>query len=133
MTSRPLLIASANVGKLREIQALLPGFVLVSLRDVLAIDLDEPGEDYATNAAAKALAASRATGHATLADDSGLEVDALGGSPGWRSARYGGGHGDDAANRAKLLASLASVNEWTQRRARFRRENRILSTIKINA
>jgi XTP/dITP diphosphohydrolase len=115
----PVLIATANAGKLRELAAMLPGLTLLSLRDVRPMDLDEPGEDYVTNAVAKAIAASRATGHVTLADDSGLEVDALGGAPGWRSARYAGGHGDDRANRARLLAAMARVPPGS-RRARFR-------------
>jgi XTP/dITP diphosphohydrolase len=116
---RPLLVATGNAGKLRELTALLPGMQLLSLRDVGALDLREPGEDYATNAMEKALQASRATGHVTLADDSGLEVDALGNAPGWRSARYGGEHGDDAANRARLKAALKGVPD-SQRQARFR-------------
>lgn len=114
-----VLVATANPGKLRELRALLPGLDLVSLREVGIADLEEPGEDYATNAAAKALAASRATGLVALADDSGLEVDALGGAPGWRSARFAGAHGDDAANRRKLLAALVGVPR-AARGARFR-------------
>jgi XTP/dITP diphosphohydrolase len=114
-----VLLATGNAGKVRELLALLPGIDAASLRDVAPMELDEPGEDYATNAAAKALAASRATGMVTLADDSGLEVDALGGAPGWRSARFAGAHGDDAANRARLLAVLQGVPEGA-RRARFR-------------
>lgn len=115
----PLLIATGNAGKVRELAALLPGLTLLGLRDVAPVELDEPGEDYTTNAIAKARAASQATGYITLADDSGLEVDALGGAPGWRSARYGGGHGDDRANRARLLAALDGVPVGA-RRARFR-------------
>src|SRR4051794_10171270 len=115
---RPLLIATGNAGKLGELAALLPGFELLSLRDVAPMQLDEPGEDYATNAVAKALVASRATGHVTLADDSGLEVDALGGAPGFYSARYGGAHGDDRANRERLLRALDGVPP-ALRRARF--------------
>src|SRR5690348_5114785 len=117
--SVPLLAATGNTGKLRELTALLQGVRLLSIREVTPVTLDEPGEDYATNAAAKALAASRETGHVTLADDSGLEVDALGNAPGWRSARYGGEHGDDAANRARLLAAMREVPD-PLRQARFR-------------
>ncbi len=119
VTNVPLLVATGNAGKLHELEALLPGIRLVSLRDIAPMTLDEPGEDYATNAVAKALAASRATGHVTLADDSGLEVDALGNAPGWRSARYGSTHGDDAANRARLLAAMRDVPD-ALRQARFR-------------
>lgn len=98
---------------------MLPGLALTDLTQFGRIELSEPGEDYATNAAAKALAASRATGQLTLADDSGIEVDALGGAPGWRSARYAGTHGDDPRNRRKLLEALMHVPPGA-RRARFR-------------
>lgn len=114
-----VLIASGNPGKVRELSRMLPGIHWLTLRDVAPVELPEPGEDYATNATAKALAASHATGFVTLADDSGLDVDALGGAPGWRSARYAGAHGDDRANRARLLAAMARVPP-SARRARFR-------------
>jgi len=114
-----LLVATGNAGKLRELSALLEGIELVGLRDAGALELPEPGRDYATNAACKALEASRATGEVALADDSGLEVDSLGGGPGWRSARYGGEHGDDAANRARLLEAMVDVPDLA-RTARFR-------------
>ena len=117
--SRVVLVATGNAGKLGELRALLPGLPLISLRDVAPMTLDEPGEDYAINAAAKAVAASQASGHLALADDSGLEVDALGNAPGWRSARYGGEHGDDVANRTKLLAAMERVPDGS-RQARFR-------------
>ena len=119
MTLRPLLVATANQGKLRELRALLQGFSLVSLKDVGIDDLDEPGVDYRSNATAKALEASRRSSMVALADDSGLEVDALGNAPGWFSARFGGTHGDDTANRAALLAALDGV-PVRQRGARFR-------------
>jgi XTP/dITP diphosphohydrolase len=114
-----LLVASANKGKLRELSALLPGFALCSLRDVGIDDLDEPGADYRSNAIAKALEASCRTGLVALADDSGLEVDALGSAPGWFSARFGGAHGDDQRNREALLEALRSVADGL-RGARFR-------------
>lgn len=114
-----LLIATANRGKLRELQALLGGLKLLSLRDVGITDLAEPGSDYRTNAKAKALEASRLTGMVALADDSGLEVDALGLAPGWFSARFGGQHGDDEANRRALVAAMTGIAEH-QRSARFR-------------
>lgn len=114
-----LLLASANRGKLVELRELLPGVPLVGLRDVGIDDLEEPGEDYLTNAVAKAQTASKHTGMVALADDSGLEVDGLGGAPGWRSARFGGGHGDDKANRARLKAALEG-RTGAARRARFR-------------
>ena len=85
---------------------MLSGWSLRSLADVGIDDLDEPGADYRSNATSKALEASRRTGMIALADDSGLEVDALGHAPGWFSARFGGSHGNDAANRAALPLAL---------------------------
>ncbi|MFO0556761.1 MAG: RdgB/HAM1 family non-canonical purine NTP pyrophosphatase [Polyangiales bacterium] len=114
-----LLVATANQGKLRELRELLQGFSLVSLKDVGIDDLDEPGADYRSNAVAKAREASKRAGMIALADDSGLEVDALGHAPGWFSARFGGTHGRDAANRETLIAAMRGVGE-ALRGARFR-------------
>jgi XTP/dITP diphosphohydrolase len=114
-----LLAATANQGKLRELRELLQGFSLVSLKDVGIDDLDEPGADYRSNAVAKAREASKRAGMIALADDSGLEVDALGHAPGWFSARFGGAHGRDAANREALVAAMKGVPE-ALRGARFR-------------
>jgi XTP/dITP diphosphohydrolase len=114
-----LLVATANQGKLRELRVLIDGFSLVSLRDVGIDDLDEPGADYRSNATAKALEASRRSGLLAIADDSGLEVDALGGAPGWFSARFGGTHGRDQANREALVEALRGVAA-PARTARFR-------------
>lgn len=119
MSARPVLLATNNAGKRAEFALLLPDIALVTLRDVGIDDLAEPHADYVSNAAAKAREASRRSGLAALADDSGLAVDALGGAPGVFSARFGGGHGDDAANRARLLASLEGVSA-PRRGARFR-------------
>ncbi len=115
-----LLVATGNAGKLRELQALLDRFTLVRPVDVgLALEVVEDRPDFEGNARKKAEAYAAASGLATLADDSGLEVDALGGAPGVHSARYAGaeGPGKDAANNAKLLGALQGV---TNRRARFR-------------
>ncbi len=114
-----MLVATGNRGKFAEICALFPGIAFDGWWTVDAPPLDEPGEDYLTNAAAKAREGSRASGRIVLGDDSGLEVDALGGAPGWRSARFSGAHGDDVANRARLRASMSRV-EGAARRARFR-------------
>lgn len=114
-----LLLATANTGKLQELREMLTGFALVSLRDVGIDDLDEPADDYVANAVAKALEASRRSGLPCIADDSGLAVDALSGAPGAFSARFAGGHGDNAANRARLLAALDGV-PMSRRGARFR-------------
>ncbi|HEU4727393.1 MAG TPA: non-canonical purine NTP pyrophosphatase [Kofleriaceae bacterium] len=122
--ARPLVFATRNSGKLVELRQLLPEL------DVLGIDeaaerlgrtipeVDEDADSFAGNASKKAREVSRATGLPALADDSGLEVDALGGAPGVRSARYAEG-GGDAANNARLLEALRGVPP-AARTARFR-------------
>ncbi|HXH05087.1 MAG TPA: RdgB/HAM1 family non-canonical purine NTP pyrophosphatase [Vicinamibacterales bacterium] len=93
MSERRLLVASTNPGKIREIRLVLAGLPLVieTLDDHPAVpEPEEPGETFAENARAKALYYARATGRPTVAEDSGLEVAALGGAPGVRSARYNG-------------------------------------------
>jgi XTP/dITP diphosphohydrolase len=115
-----LLIATANAGKLREMRALLGqlGLQLVSLADVQAMREVEEGSDYAENARRKAASFAEATGCWTVADDSGLEVDALGGAPGPHSARIAGQHASDADRRRMLLSFLQPhPRPWT---ARFR-------------
>jgi XTP/dITP diphosphohydrolase len=115
----PVTLASRNPGKLAELRALAGGALeLCSMRaDLAAQETAEEGATYLENALAKAQAVARATGGPALADDSGLEVDALGGAPGLHSARYGGPGLDDAARSALLLRSLAGASD---RRARFR-------------
>jgi XTP/dITP diphosphohydrolase len=115
-----LLIATANAGKLREMRALLSqlGLQLVSLAEVRAVHEVEEGSDYADNAWRKARSFAGATGYWTVADDSGLEVDALGGAPGPHSARIAGQHASDADRRRMLLSLLRPhPRPWT---ARFR-------------
>ncbi len=128
MSSRPLVFATRNAGKLVELRQLLPGVPVVSLDDAaaqLGRDIDDVVEDAPTfvgNARKKAREISAATGWPALADDSGLEVDALDGAPGVYSARYAGVHDSatrDAANNAKLLAALDGVPA-AMRTARFR-------------
>lgn len=106
-----LLIATGNRGKVKEIQALLEDLdvELVTPNDLgLALEIHEDGQTYAENAAKKALAYSRASGLLSLADDSGLEVDALDGAPGLHSARYAPQPGaTDADRRARMLKNLA--------------------------
>lgn len=113
--------ASNNAGKLKELRRILErmGHEVKSLRE-LGIDLDpeETGTTFAENARIKAEAFCKASGLPTVADDSGLCVDALHGAPGVYSARYCGHHGDDAANNAKLLREMAGVPE-EKRTARF--------------
>lgn len=107
-----LIVASRNVGKLKEIRTLLAPLAVV-VRSVAEFpDLPEVVEDgltFAANAEKKARTIARLTGCLTLADDSGLEVVALGGAPGIYSARYAGVDADDAANNRKLLAALATT------------------------
>jgi XTP/dITP diphosphohydrolase len=117
-----LLLATGTPGKIREMRALLSGLklVLVTPRDLdLDLKVTEDGETYAQNAAKKAAQFARATGLLTLADDSGLEVDALGGLPGLRSARFAPwSSATDADRRAYLLARLqGKPRPWS---ARFR-------------
>nr|CRL69337.1 putative deoxyribonucleotide triphosphate pyrophosphatase [Mycolicibacterium malmesburyense] len=108
-------MASRNPKKLAELRRVLEaagvsGLTLLSLDDVPAFDeAPETGATFEENASAKARDAFRATGLATVADDSGLEVAALNGMPGVLSARWAGSHGDDAANTSLLLAQLADV------------------------
>jgi XTP/dITP diphosphohydrolase len=118
-----VLIATTNKGKLREFRELLEDLPidLVTLSDVLPgrPPVEETGETFRENALIKAHAAASATGMITLAEDSGLEVDALSGRPGVRSARFAGEHATDAENNAALLAELAHVEE-DRRTARYR-------------
>ena len=113
-----ILVATANRGKLHEIQALLGGMPLKLLIPAdlgLSLEVAETGDTYAANAALKATAFARLAGMLTLADDSGLEVDALGGLPGVRSARFSPLPGaNDADRRRYLLEQLAGKpRPWT--------------------
>jgi XTP/dITP diphosphohydrolase len=110
------VLASANPDKAREIAAILDGFELLP-RPPEVPDVVEDGETLEDNARLKAVALVEATGEAAVADDTGLEVVALDGAPGVYSARYAGEHATYADNVAKLLSSLAGVDD---RRACFR-------------
>jgi XTP/dITP diphosphohydrolase len=118
-----LVLATSNRGKVREIRELLSGTgwdaVTVADLGIPAPTVLETGRSYLENAVAKAVAYASATGLPALADDSGLEVDALDGRPGPLSARYGGPAADDAARCARLLAELEGVPP-ARRGARFR-------------
>lgn len=111
--------ATANPDKLVEMQAALAGVATLLPRPPELGAVPEDGDTLEANARAKADAVARFAGAAALADDTGLEVDALGGAPGVRSARYAGSLADDGANVAKLLAALADVPP-ARRTARFR-------------
>jgi len=116
-----LLVATRNAGKLREVRSLLSDLPihLLSLSEFPATtEVEETGETFAENAALKAKVYATQTGRLTLADDSGLEVDALGGAPGVFSARYAGAGASDAERNARLLAELARSAD-TSRLARF--------------
>jgi XTP/dITP diphosphohydrolase len=117
-----LLVATTNPGKLREVAGFLrtvPGLRLASLKDAGPLaEVEEDGATFLENAVKKAVVYARASGLLTLADDSGLCVDALGGEPGVLSARYGGAGLDDAGRCRHLLGRMASVPDG-MRTARF--------------
>jgi XTP/dITP diphosphohydrolase len=114
-----VVLATTNRGKLAELRELLPtGAQLMGLREAGLPAPEESGTTFAANALLKARAAL-AAGDLALADDSGLEVDALDGAPGVRSARYAGEPGDDARNNTKLLDALKECRDG-ERTARFR-------------
>ena len=124
---RPLVFATRNKGKLVELRQLLPDVSVLSVDEAAARlgshipEVVEDADTFEGNAVKKAREVSDITRLPALADDSGLEVDALGGAPGVYSARYAGisGHDADAANNAKLLAALAGVPP-ERRTGRFR-------------
>src|SRR5580658_3112969 len=122
-----LVVATSNRGKLEELRTLLAGFP-VEVRSVAEVLREPPlvvedGETFSANAVKKARAVAHATMMLTLADDSGLEVDALDGRPGVRSARFAHPRATDAENNAALLAALDAVGDPPEKegfRARFR-------------
>jgi XTP/dITP diphosphohydrolase len=117
-----LVLATANRAKAREMAALLAGLPLrvLDLGDYPGLALPPEGiASYADNALRKARAVAAATGHLALADDSGIEVDALGGAPGVLSARYGGEELDDAGRTRAMLRALEGVPA-PRRAARYR-------------
>ncbi|MDD4952098.1 MAG: RdgB/HAM1 family non-canonical purine NTP pyrophosphatase [Desulfovibrionaceae bacterium] len=116
-----LVLATRNPGKIKELSALLQGFGLevLGLDQVRGIgDIPETGTTFLENARIKARTVALATGLCAVADDSGLEVDALNGAPGVYSARYSGPDADDDKNNLKLLRELEAVPE-AGRTARF--------------
>lgn len=127
-TLRPLVLATGNKGKVLEFRTLLApaGFTLLTPKDIgFTAEVEETGDTLVKNALIKARALAAHTSHPVLADDSGLEVDALGGAPGVYSARYASAETDvsgkpipqDVANRTKLMRAMAGK---TDRSARFR-------------
>jgi XTP/dITP diphosphohydrolase len=123
VTARRLLIATGSRHKFGELRELLdlPVAELVSLADLgLADSADETGRTFEDNARLKALHYAAVSGLPTLADDSGIEVDALGGRPGVRTRRYAGADATDEANNRKLLEELAGFFGPDERTARYR-------------
>ncbi|NOY72449.1 MAG: RdgB/HAM1 family non-canonical purine NTP pyrophosphatase [Gammaproteobacteria bacterium] len=121
MTANPKIVfASGNPGKIREINTVLAnsGLAVVPQSDYDTPEVAETGLSFVENALIKARHASQHTGLAALADDSGLEVDALQGAPGLYSSRYAGANATDQQNLEKLLADLRDIDE-TARTARF--------------
>ncbi|MFW5722734.1 MAG: XTP/dITP diphosphatase [Desulfohalobiaceae bacterium] len=119
-----IVLATRNKGKIAEIEAVLgllqPGLTVLGLEDFPAIgDIPEHGTTFEANAVEKARVVTQHTGLVSLADDSGLEVDALDGAPGVYSARFSGPGATDEANNQKLLRKLAGLPP-VQRSARFR-------------
>jgi XTP/dITP diphosphohydrolase len=115
----PVVVASKNPDKIAELEAVLAGFdpPITVVRDLEWPDVEETEPTLEGNAVLKAAAVVRATGHAAIADDTGLEVDALGGEPGVQTARYAGPDASYTDNVARLLEELAGVDH---RSARFR-------------
>ena len=119
-TIRRAVLASGNTGKLRELRELLKGRIrLIDMRKLALAAAEETGSSFEENARLKAFAAAGQSGLPALSDDSGLEVDALGGAPGIYSARYAGDDGNARANIRKLLKDLDGVPAGS-RTARFR-------------
>lgn len=112
MKKRRLVVATGNAHKLREIAQIFMDFDVVSQKQAgFDEDVEETGSTFAENALIKARVASKALGEITLADDSGICVDALGGAPGVFSARYCGHHGSDKENRDLLLKNMQGVED----------------------
>ena len=118
---RRVVLATGNAGKLREMRAILAGHGLdvISQAELGIVPPPEDGDSFAANALIKARHAAAKSGLPAIADDSGIEVDALAGRPGLYSARYAGEPADDRANNAKLMTELAGVPA-AQRGARYR-------------
>src|SRR5688572_26452574 len=114
------VFASRNKHKAEQVALLLPAVDLISLDDVAPdLELEEPHDSFLENALAKARAVTHATGLIAIADDSGLEVDALGGAPGVKSARFAGEDATDRENNRKLIEMIGGVPE-DRRTCRYR-------------
>lgn len=120
LAGQRIVVATQNAGKRREVGEILGprGFTLCDLTDLPRVDFPEEGTDYHANAIGKARAVTEQLGEVALADDSGIEVEGLGGAPGPLSARFGGA-GLDAAGRVAHLLSELSTLPGASRLARF--------------
>jgi len=120
LINNKLVLASANVGKIKELQQMLDklGIEVIPQSTLNVPDIDETGLSFVENSLLKARNAAALTNLPAIADDSGLEVDFLRGAPGIYSARFSGEHATDASNRQKLLQLMADVPE-DQRTARY--------------
>ena len=118
---RRVVLATGNAGKLREMRAILEDHDLevIAQSELGIVPPPEDGDTFAANALIKARHAAAASGLPAIADDSGIEVDALGGRPGLYSARYAGEPANDRANNEKLMTELAEVPA-AMRTARYR-------------
>ena len=113
MNNLPLIIASSNEGKVIEFQKLLDDFPFNLLTQPVGIEIEETGTTFIENARIKAIAVSKETGNLSLADDSGLSVEALGGAPGIYSSRYA------SSDKERIEKLLAELKPFSNRKAKF--------------
>ncbi len=113
MDNVPLVIASSNKGKIGEFKKLLDDFPIDLLTQPVGFEIEETGNTFMENARIKALAVSQATGNLSLADDSGLSVEALGGAPGIYSSRYA------SSDKQRIEKLLAELKPFSNRKAKF--------------
>ena len=113
MDNVPLVIASGNKGKIGEFKKLLDDFPIDLLTQPVGFEIEETGSTFMENARIKAIAVSQATGNLSLADDSGLSVEALGGAPGIYSSRYA------STDKQRIEKLLAELKPFSNRKAKF--------------
>ena len=113
MDNVPLVIASGNKGKIGEFKKLLDDFPIDLLTQTVGFEIEETGSTFMENARIKAIAVSQATGNLSLADDSGLSVEALGGAPGIYSSRYA------SSDKQRIEKLLAELKPFSNRKAKF--------------
>ena len=113
MDNVPLVIASGNKGKIGELKQLLDDFPIDLLTQPVGFEIEETGSTFMENARIKAIAVSQATGNLSLADDSGLSVEALGGAPGIYSSRYA------SSDKQRIEKLLAELKPFSNRKAKF--------------